>query len=172
MKKICLDYGHGGKDWGASYNGRKESVDVFKLGESIAINLERKGVEVIRTRIDDTYTSLSKRVNIGNKTSIDYFISIHRNAYRPEKAKGVEVFLHKNANSRTRRLAFNIQQSLVAIGFKDRGVKNANFYVLRNTICPAILIELGFIDNSLDNLIFDGNWNKISESISQEILNI
>lgn len=63
-----------------------------------------------------------------------------------------------------------MQKELVAIGFKDRGVKKANFHVLRETKSPAILIEVGFVDNTKDNDLFDSKFNEIAKVITKAIL--
>ena len=54
-----------------------------------------------------------------------------------------------------------MQRALVDVGFANRGVKAANFHVLRETKAPAVLIEIGFIDNSKDNKLFDSKFEKI-----------
>ncbi len=172
MKKICLDYGHGGYDPGASYKGRKESDDNILVGKILADILRKSGVEVVETRSKDTYVSLEERVRIANKEGVDWFISIHRNAFMPEKAKGVEVYTYKNPTAKARTLGGRIEKSLVKLGFKSRGVKLGDFYVLRKTKAPAILIELGFLDNSQDNELFDRKLCQIARNISQEILAI
>ena len=65
---------------------------------------------------------------------------------------------------------FTIQKNLVNIGFINRGVKKVNFHVLRETKSPAILIEIGFIDNSKDNALFDSKFNEITKAIAKAIL--
>lgn len=170
MKKIGLDYGHGGRDLGASYKGRYEATDNLILGRLVANILRQAGVFVRETRTSDSYISLETRARLANEGDLDYFISIHRNAFRPETAKGVEVFVHQYSSRKSKALAQKIQKSLVELGFKNRGVKYGNFYLLRKVKLPSILIEVGFIDNSEDNRIFDEKLGRIAHSISQEIL--
>lgn len=69
------------------------------------------------------------------------------NAHSPEKAQGAEVFTYPTASAKAKDLAVQLQNALIRVGFKDRGVKVANYYVLRNTRSPAVLIEAGFIDD-------------------------
>ena len=97
MNRLCFDYGHGGEDPGACYNGRKESNDVLIIGRAVAGEIRRHGVTVDETRISDTTVSLTNRSAFENKNTYDYFISFHRNAYKPEKAEGVEVYTYLNA---------------------------------------------------------------------------
>ncbi|MFA9399373.1 MAG: N-acetylmuramoyl-L-alanine amidase [Clostridiaceae bacterium] len=170
MARLCFDYGHGGKDPGAFYNGRKESGDVLSLGRAIAVEVRRHGVIVDETRTSDATLSLNDRSNFENRNTYDYFISFHRNAFQPEKAKGVETYTYTNTGNKSKELANKIQNSLVDLGFVNRGVKQANFHVLRETKAPAVLVEVGFIDNSLDNNIFDSKNDEIVKAITKAIL--
>lgn len=170
MIKIGLDAGHGGADPGAVYGERKEADDVLALGKAIAGKLRSHGIIVGETRTKDISVPLSKRARLSNERAYDYFISIHRNAYLPEMASGVETFIHPRASDKAVSLARAIQESLVEVGFVDRGVKQANFQVLRETKAPAVLVEVGFIDHSADNWLFDAKREKIVHAITNAIL--
>ncbi|EJO5348317.1 N-acetylmuramoyl-L-alanine amidase [Clostridium botulinum] len=170
MARLCFDYGHGGADSGACYKGRKESNDVLSLGKTVAAEVRRHGITVDETRTSDAMVSLGERSRFENKNNYDYFISFHRNAYEPEKARGAETYTYLNQGVNTKGLADKIQSSLVDIGFINRGVKKANFHVLRETKAPAVLIEIGFIDNSGDNVLFDRKRNEIVKAIAKAIL--
>lgn len=170
MSRLCFDYGHGGRDPGAGYKARKESSDVLSIGREVAEEIRRHRVIVDETRISDTTVSLNDRSNFENRNTYDYFISFHRNAYEPEKAKGVETYTYLNQGAKAKGLAEKIQSSLVNVGFKNRGVKKANFHVLRETKAPAVLVEIGFIDNSGDNALFDSKRNEIVKAIAKAIL--
>lgn len=170
MVKLCFDYGHGGKDPGAIYQGRRESVDNLAIGRELGRKVLLLGMEVGETRTGDIYRTLRERVDFANRGSYDYFISFHRNAFKPELASGAEVFIHPQASARARVLAEAIQEALVRSGFKNRGVKRADHYVLRGTKMPAVLIEIGFIDNSLDNYIFDHKRDEIVNRIARVLI--
>ncbi|WP_270474442.1 N-acetylmuramoyl-L-alanine amidase [Clostridium cochlearium] len=170
MARLCFDYGHGGEDSGACYKGRKESNDVLSVGKAVAAEVRRHGITVDETRISDTTVSLRERSNFENRNNYDYFISFHRNAFKPEKARGAETYTYLSASTKAKALAEKIQAGLVSIGFVNRGVKTANFHVLRETRCPAVLIEMGFIDNSGDNALFDSKRNEIVKAIAKAIL--
>jgi len=170
MVRICFDYGHGGEDSGALYKGRKESNDVLSLGRAVASDIRRHGIIVDETRTSDMTVSLRERSDFENRSTYDYFISFHRNAYLPEKAKGVETYTYLNPGAKAKGLAKRIQASLVAVGFVDRGVKAANFHVLRETRGPAVLVEIGFIDSSNDNKVFDSKRGEIIMGLTKAIL--
>lgn len=170
MSRLCFDYGHGGNDPGACYNGRKESNDVLEIGKEVAKEVRRHGVIVDEIRTTDTTLSLQQRSNYENKNNYEYFISFHRNAFKPEAATGVETYTYLNQDARSKAMADKIQAAIVNLGFANRGVKKANFHVLRETKAPAVLIELGFIDNSKDNSLFDSKKKEIIKAISKAIL--
>ncbi|MGB4701731.1 MAG: N-acetylmuramoyl-L-alanine amidase [Syntrophomonadaceae bacterium] len=170
MARLCFDYGHGGSDPGAVYMGRKESEDVLSLGRSVAEILKRHGVAVDETRTADVSLSLKERSDFENRGTYDFFISFHRNAFKPEQAAGVETYTYLNPSAKSKELAEKIQSYLVGVGFANRGVKTANYQVLRETKAPAVLIEIGFIDNSQDNALFDAKRDEIVKAVAGAIL--
>lgn len=170
MARLCFDYGHGGNDPGAVYKGRKEADDVLSLGRAVAAVLRRHGVIVDETRTADVSVSLKERSDFENRGTYDYFISFHRNAFKPETAAGVETYTYLSPGTKSKELAEKIQSTLTNVGFVDRRVKEANFHVLRETKAPAVLIEIGFIDNSQDNALFDSKRADIVSGIAKAIL--
>lgn len=171
---ILFDYGHGGKDPGATYKGRQEANDVLLLGQAVAKRLRAAGVQIDETRTTNTTLSLQQRVEMEQKKKYDFFISFHRNAFKPEVGTGAEVFVFNltNPQSKSKPLADKIQSALVNVGFRNRGVKEANFYVLKNTKAPALLLEIGFIDNSADNQLFDEKFDAIVDGITNAIAGV
>lgn len=169
MAKFIIDAGHGGSDSGATYNGRKESNDVLRLALRVGELLKKNGQTVLYTRESDKAVSLSERSAFENKNGCDYFVSIHRNAYQPEMAKGVEIHIYRNRSS-AEQLANKVKLELINVGFVDRKVKISNFHVLRETKNSAVLIEVGFIDNSSDNNLFDSKFEAIAQSIARGCL--
>lgn len=162
------DAGHGGKDVGATYNGRKESEDVLRLAKRVGELMKYNGENFAFTRTSDKFLELSERTDIENRGNYDYFVSFHRNAFEPNKAKGVETY-SLSTTGKGRELATKVQNNLSSI-FPSRGVKTSNFYVLRKTKCPAILVEVGFIDNYSDNSIFDSKFEEIAVAITKACL--
>ncbi len=165
-----FDYGHGGTDSGATYKGRKEKDDNLKLGRDVRKVLVSNGVIVDETRNKDVTMSLKARSDKANKKDYDFFISFHRNAFKPNQALGVETFTYTVQRPPAKVLASNINNAMVKVGFRNRGVKKANFHVLRETKATAVLIEIGFIDNDADNKIFDSKYNQLVKVIAEGIL--
>ena len=148
--KWYLDFGHGGKDPGAiGSNNTKESDIVLKIGMIIKNNLEKSLEKVITTREYDKYYSLDYRTSKANKENCDYFVSLHMNSSTNKDAKGVEVWVY-DKNSKMYNLSKNLCSNLSkTINTPNRGVKfSKDFYVLKQTKMPALLIEIDFISNS------------------------
>lgn len=164
---IVLDYGHGGRDIGASYKGRKESEDVERFGKMLAEALRNRGVTVHETRSTDTFVSLRERVRYSNDKKPLYFVSIHRNASVKHRAFGAETYIFPN--SKAIFLAKQLQRAMVISGFLNRGVKEAAYYVLKHTEAPAILLEIGFIDCSSDNKLFDEQIQALTVRMAKDI---
>lgn len=168
---ICLDAGHGGRDSGAVNGSRYEKNDTLKLATILRASLLKKGLNVIMTRTDDSYSSLKERSDFANKNKADYFISLHRNAFTDGTAKGVENWIYAPSNKKTEDFAAVILGQIAKVGVSaNRGVKKGNFHVTRETNMPACLLELGFISNAQDNQLFDKNLNSYADAISKAIL--
>lgn len=167
MARFLLDPGHGGFDSGAILAARKESNDVLNLSINVAALLKFNNQMVDFTRTTDVTVSLEDRTDKEIRGSYDYFISFHRNAFNGT-AQGVETYAYPT-DEVGKQLAQKIQTRLEKF-FKGRGVKTESFFVLKNTRCPAVLIETGFIDNVEDNKIYDSNLKEIVEAIAGGIL--
>lgn len=144
--KVCIDAGHGGKDSGAVGAKVTEKWIALDVANRVATKLQNSGIEVVMTRDSDYFVELADRATISNNTGADIFVSIHCNS-ASESATGTEVWNYPGA-AEDKRLAQSILDKLIVrTGFRNRGVKEENFAVLRLTKCPAALVELGFISN-------------------------
>ena len=156
MKKIGLDSGHGLKTAGKQTpNGEKEWSLNDAVRDKVVEYLSEYECEIIHTDNNEGNTdeSLSYRLNKYLNASVNAFVSIHHNAYNGiwGTHTGVEVYVDNNATEDDKRLARLIYDKLVAYtGLKGRGVKNTNFYVINQNKTPAILVESGFMDSSID----------------------
>ena len=166
-----LDAGHGGDEPGAIYNGRKEKDDTLRLTFAVGRILEENGVSTLYTRTTDVYNSPQEKAEIANRSGADLFISIHRNAMPvPGTGRGASVLVYEDSGIAA-VLAENILKNLVQLGFKDQGiVERPGLVVLRKTQMPAVLVEVGFIDNPVDNAFFDRNFDAIAKAIADGIL--
>lgn len=178
MIKIFIDAGHGGSSIGSSYKGRKEQDDCLRLAKGVRDKLlTQTGVEVMLSREDDTNPSLSERCAKANKWGARYFLSIHRNAFKPNQAKGVEIWLYSNVKKggETYRIGEKILMAVVdSTGFVNRGVRLGapsykDFAVNSGTNMHSALLEVGFIDNPNDNIIFDTCFDAMCENIAKAL---
>lgn len=155
-KVIVIDPGHGGKDTGAiGVNGIQEKDVVLNIAKEI-IQLNKTildgNFDIYLTRYKDTLISLSDRNYLAQSLNADVFVSLHCNASKTI-SKGMEVYVYNYDKPNTKEsivLSLSIlNESTRNLGFKKRGVKFANFQVLRETIafCPVILVEMGFVTN-------------------------
>ena len=160
QKRIVIDVGHGGKDSGAiGINNIQEKDIVLNIALTILrLNEQsKKPLDIYLTRYSDTLISLSDRTKLAKALNTDLFVSLHCNHSDNPDARGIEVYVSNRQAEYMKEsiwLAFQLQETLNRkLGFESRGVKFANFQVLRETVefCPSILLELGFLSNSYEN---------------------
>ena len=168
---IVLDPGHGGSNPGAVYNGRQEKDDVLALAFAVGDILKNYDINVLYTRWDDTDHSVYERARDANWADADYFVSLHRNSSPvPNTYSGVETLVYSNYGPAA-VMADNINLQLEQIGFRNLGVnERPNLVVLNSTDMPAVLVEVGFINNDADNALFDSRFYDIARAIADGIL--
>ena len=178
-RTIVIDAGHGGYDSGAvGPTGIKEKDVTLKVALKVGKILENNGIRVIYTRTSDNVSwpsnesqDLAARVAIANNNNTDLFVSIHANSFNGS-AHGTETYYY-DGSAKGKEAATAVQKELInSIGLYDRGVKTAGYYVLRNTISPSILVELGFIDNRNEEVLLNSDWfqQKCAEAIAKGII--
>lgn len=170
-KLVVIDPGHGGKDPGAiGIGGLQEKNVVLPISLEITRLLQQQGVRVMMTRNSDYFVSLQGRADMANRARATVFVSIHANSVglsRPE-VNGLEVYYYGN-----RRLSDTIHRSILrTVNVRDRGVRQARFYVLRKTSMPATLVETGYVTGNVDanNLRNPTFQKQMAEAIARGIL--
>lgn len=128
-------------------------------------------MEVYYTRTTDIYESPYQKAMEANQVGADYFVSIHRNSSPyPNQYTGIEALVY-NRYGEAARMAYNINARLEEIGFVNHGVnERPNLVVLNSTQMPAVLLEVGFINNDEDNRLFDERFDDIAQAIADGIL--
>jgi N-acetylmuramoyl-L-alanine amidase len=150
---IAIDIGHN-----AAYDGGKVGVNCItedectkKVGTLVKSKLKALGYRVVDcspVNATSERNSLQQRTNKANASGADYFVSIHFNASEGAKGYGTEVYYTGNPG---KNLASSVHSQIVGLGYADRGIKyNNTYYILRNTVMPAILIECAFVDSASD----------------------
>lgn len=143
---VVVDAGHGGKDNGAfrRYGGAEKSA-TLDVAARLARKLRESQFRTVMTRSSDVFIPLDERAAISNRQQNAIFVSVHFNDSRRRGIHGFETYYHSPV---ARNLAYRIQQHLVTMrGASNRGVKTANFRVLRKAFYPAVLVECGFLSN-------------------------
>lgn len=169
---IVIDPGHGGRDPGAiGVGGLREKDVVSDIAYDVTAILEQWGGRVILTRSDDREIDLDPRVQIAEQANADLFVSIHANSIsleRPE-VNGLETYYYSSGF----QLAETIHDAILReLDMLDRGVRQARFYVLRNTSMPAVLVETGFVTGAEDaRNLNDPAWrSQMAEAISAGVV--
>lgn len=154
-KVIIVDPGHGGIDPGAiGINGLKEKEVALQLAKAIEQynrTLFDQRYDIYLTRYGDTLISLRHRTKLAKALQPSLFVSLHCNHADNPKAAGLEIYLfHGTVPKRNITMAKTMDSYLQGhLGYRSRGVKRANFQVLRDNrqVCPALLLELGFLSH-------------------------
>ncbi|SMG25982.1 N-acetylmuramoyl-L-alanine amidase family protein [Paenibacillus aquistagni] len=166
---VVLDAGHGAHDSGA-VSVKKRTEKDFNLQQTLKIaELMRKDdrFHVVLTREDDTFLELSDRVKIANDLNADLFVSIHGNSADSAAANGTETYWYRPESK-----AFaDVMHKYLLQGtqLKDRGVRQGNLHVIRNTKMPGILLEIGFLSNTSDEAkMFD---EQFQQRVAEQVFN-
>ncbi|WP_339224316.1 N-acetylmuramoyl-L-alanine amidase [Paenibacillus sp. FSL W7-1332] len=168
-KIVVIDPGHGGSDPGTiSFTKKPEKILTLALGLKVQALLQQEpGIEVIMTRETDIYPTRSERVKLANDLKADVFVSIHGNSVKAApQVSGTETYYYQRESSK--ELADLIHKNLIkALGFQDRGVKNGNYQVIRETTMSAVLLEVGFLSNKSEEeaMMSETNQNKAAQAI-------
>ncbi|CYU85640.1 GBS Bsp-like repeat-containing protein [Streptococcus suis] len=191
---VYIDPGHGGRDSGASYGGVHEKNLALSVSNKLRDNLVQRGINVLMTRDGDYDVDFkTERSRMTNESNADLFISIHFNAtgagvsnssgietywyqYDPEYQPKINKEMHNNPTrlAESEILANKVQESLIKeTGAVNRGVRRETFAVLRETAIPAILVELGFMDNPSELQVIkqDSYHTRLAKALAQGVMN-
>lgn len=177
---IYLDPGHGGKDFGTADKALKYKEKSLTIAISVLVQgyLKRLGYKAVLTRSLDTYVDLTKRAQMANYAKADAFVSIHCNHSSNPDAYGTEIYHYngRSASADRTRLSADLGNTILSHMVKNgimrsRGLKTANFAVIRETVMPSVLIEVGFLSNPNErsNLLDPRYRMKLARGIAEGI---
>jgi len=181
MIKLVLDPGHGGTDPGARGNNLIEKTVNLNIALRVGqiLNSRYKDYfEVELTRTRDVTVNLSERVDRAHRMNADWFISIHTNAAGSSAARGYEDYRHPAASALSQDyhkiIHLHVSSTFARYNSPNRGMKTANFHVLRETRMPATLLECGFLTNEADAALLSNSefLDVLSNSIVSGILDV
>jgi N-acetylmuramoyl-L-alanine amidase len=172
-RAILVDAGHGGSDTGAigAVGGVYEKELNSEISSRLVAELQRLGYTVLQTRPDDRFVSLGTRGDYANLLLPWLFVSVHCNSYYPDH-QGVITFVHPDAGEESRSAAALVHEEfLAATGAESKGVREEDYFVLRETVIPSILIECGFMTHTEEcgKLCDPAYQQKIAEGIAKGI---
>ncbi len=178
---VVIDPGHGGKDSGALGPAGLQEKDVaLDIARKVRHRLAQDGIAVKLTRDNDRFIELGDRARLAREWKGDVFVSIHLNAAGNTGAQGVETYVLPSAgypstadeklvrDSRPAELGNAHDDANIILGYfmhrgllqqtgaEDRGLRRARFKVLRESGCPAVLLECGFLSNEREEALFEG----------------
>lgn len=145
MARIWIDPGHGGPDDGAEYRYHHEDDYNLAIAFYLDYELRLKGLHTKMSRERDEAVSLAGRVQLATLFEADVFISIHCDAWHKQTANGFSTHVYRLPHVLGGYIHKSLQDRL--LGHSDRGLQASNFYVLRETPMPAVLVECEFITN-------------------------
>lgn len=172
QKVIVIDAGHGGKDPGAKIDEELESKIVESIAKKIKALNGSEDLKIILLREDDSFVSLSDRVNKINQINPDLLISLHLNASKNPNEKGVNAFISSQNGFYDKSLekANQLIEKISNNNLTKGGVKDANLYIIKNSKCPAVLLEVGFLSNANDKAYITSESGK--DEIAKNILKL
>lgn len=174
---VVIDAGHGGKDHGV-HNEAKALLEknlVMDIANAIDAVNKDPAIEFIYTRQGDQWLTLQDRVQLANDHHADLFLSLHINAHESAEVNGLEVYYsEKNAKSHLSASYCHLFASGVKLLQSPAAVKKANFIVLRENECPAVLLNLGFLTNEKEAAFLSSrkNQQKLAEEIVETVTKI
>ena len=158
MIDLILNAGHGGIDPGAIGPTKLQEKDVvLKVVKKVGALLKAQGFSIGYTRTTDIAQGLDLIADIANKAKATEFISIHANSASAPAATGTEVFSYKAGGTAAKLAADLLKPLVAAVGKANRGIKTANFAVLRETNMAAALVEIAFISNPAEEALLKGD---------------
>jgi len=172
--RVVIDPGHGGGDPGAiGIGGLREGDATLDISRQVVSLLKQQGIDATLTRTRDEEIDLEPRVQFAERANADVFVSIHANSFDADRTdvNGIETYYYSGGTGQ--RLAQLVQSNLLQdLGARDRGVRTANFYVIKYTSMPAILVETGFVTGREDaaRLASPTGRSQIAKAIARGIL--
>lgn len=167
ITKVVIDAGHGGSDPGAVGSNKTHEADLtLDISQRVVKMLNEQSDFIgLTTRDTDKYVTLSDRVAFANSQNADMFMSIHYNSSTSKDAHGTETYIYYNSDPTFGKIIH--KHLIAATGLRDRGLKESNFYVIKNTKMPAALVEIAFVSNPTEEKL--ANTTAFKDKVSRAL---
>jgi len=167
---IVIDAGHGGHDFGANHDEFFEKDVANSISKKIQALNSNRNIKILFTRDEDKFIELAARTNYINSIKPDLVLSLHVNKNKNVNTNGFEIFIsdksvaYEKSNELAQKLVLDFEKN---IPLKNRGIKTAPFWILKNSEVPAITIEMGFLSNENDRefITSEDGQNQIAQTI-------
>ena len=167
---VVIDAGHGGHDFGGKHDDLLEKDLANSISKKIEALNSDKNVKLLFTRDDDKFVELVERTNFINSIKPDLVLSLHVNNNKNTTTSGFEIFVsdksiaYEKSNELAQKLVVDFEKN---IPLKNRGVKTAPFWILKNSEVPALTLEMGFLSNTTDReyITSEEGQNQIAQTI-------
>lgn len=169
FRTVVIDPGHGGHDKGGQWGLVYEKHLALDIATRLENEVKKRGFRTVMTRRSDYFISLPERVRIASRYSDAIFVSVHTNYTWKQDASGLETYFY---SGQSQPLASYVHSGIMSkVRAINRGVKTARFYVIRNTTCPSILVECGFVSNPSERERMKQAWFRqaLAEGIADGI---
>jgi len=167
-KIVVIDVGHGGNDPGAQVGSALEKEIVMSIARKIQVLNTNTNIEIILSRDQDQFKSLSERTQFINSLNPDLVISLHAGISNNPQLSGADIFI-SNQNIKKNQSGVLALNLFYSINSEKVEIKKADFYVLKNSLAPAALVELGLLSNNEDRAYLTSEAGQ--KELAQSILN-
>ena len=172
-KVIVIDAGHGGEDLGAVIYGIQEKTISENIAQKIKALRHDSNIEIVLLRDGDRFMELKERVSLINNLNPDLVVSLHVNASKNAEANGTQAFISskKDFYEKAKRSAEIILNNISGVNLVKGKVEEAPFYVLKNSNCAAITLEMGYLSNNNDRayLNSESGQNELAAKILESV---
>ena len=170
---IAIDPGHGGKDPGATaQNGVNEKELNLIYGKLLAKYLDQAGFHVVLTREDDRFLSLPDRADLIKENNAILLMSIHMNKHGGDAKSGPTIY-YSDSHPFSYHFANHLKDSLVQnMDIRDVPVQKANFFILKSSAFPSVVIDFGYLSNNndLNELVNPVYQEQITRTITNSVV--
>ena len=168
-RTIVIDAGHGGKDFGAQIGKELEKKIVENIANKISLLNGNGEIEIVLLRNSDSFLELEQRVNRINEINPSLVISLHTNSSKNLEEKGIHAYVSQKNEfyEQSKISAKKLLESVANQSLLKGEVKDANFYIVRKSKCPAVLLEIGYLSNEKDKtyITSENGQNEIAAKI-------